>query len=238
MELAFEWEGEEPHPGQFVNVKVDAGSDPLLRRPFSVYDYENGILRIVVKRVGRGTNRMALYAADEMVDILGPLGKGFSVPEDARVLLVGGGVGNAPLFFLARELREAGSRVTCVYGMRSAEYVYCAGEYRDACEEFIIATDDGSEGTKGTVADVMPGLLDRTQYDAICACGPLRMLEAVTGIAVERAVPIEVSLENYFGCGVGLCVGCTVETTSGNRRACVDGPVMDGSAIVWSSLEK
>ncbi len=236
-ELAFAWDGAAPLPGQFISIKVNEGSDPLIRRPFSVYDFREGVLRIVVKSVGRGTRELSRYAKGDALDVLGPLGRGFSVREGGSVLLVGGGVGNAPLYFLARALVAKGTAVTCVYGSRDAGQVYLSHEFLEVCDRLVITTDDGSAGQQGTVADLLPGVLDGGAFDMICTCGPALMMKAVTEIAVSRKVPVEVSLENYFGCGVGLCYGCTVDTVNGNRRACVDGPVMDGSVIRWDSLD-
>ncbi len=223
-------------PGQFINIKAGPGSDPLIRRPFSVFDHKNGAIEIVVKVIGRGTRIISGYTGGMEIDLLGPLGKGFTIVKDSRVLLVGGGVGNAPLHFLARSLGENNNHITYMYGIRNSEYLYLRENYRSACNRFIVVTDDGSEGEKGFVTDAARDLLKKERFDIIYTCGPSVMMHRLMEAAAGTDTPVEVSLENYFGCGVGLCSGCSVETVSGNRRACVDGPVMDGRIINWNSI--
>lgn len=220
-------------PGQFVSVKATENLDPLLRRPFSVFDHQGRELSLVVRVVGKGT-RLLGGAAVGPLDLLGPLGTGFSLPRGKKLLLAGGGVGNAPLHYLGKKLKEAGNHITYLYGARSRDLVYCREEYARFSDEFIVVTDDGSAGRRGLVADEIPGILARESYDRVFCCGPVRMMEAVARNAGE--VPVEISVENYFGCGIGLCMGCTLDTALGQRRACVDGPVFDGSIIRWETM--
>ncbi|MBP7602287.1 MAG: dihydroorotate dehydrogenase electron transfer subunit [Spirochaetes bacterium] len=225
-----------PAPGQFVNIKTTAGTDPLVRRPFSIFDFDRGIMEIVVRVIGRGTRLLGEMRAGARVDMLGPLGRGFTLIEGGRALLIGGGVGNAPLYYLARELKRRGTRVSFVYGARSADLIYCKDRFAREVDEFHLSTDDGSEGRGGYCTETACELLEDGGYDRVYVCGPTPMMEGMVRLAAGSPVPMEVSLENYFGCGVGLCSGCTVETSSGLRRACVDGPVMDARAILWDSL--
>ena len=226
--------GRIPLPGQFVNIRVNKGTDPLLRRPFSIFDFTNNRMEIVVRIIGKGTSLLASALPGEM-DILGPLGKGFTIEKNKHVLLVGGGVGNAPLMYLARVLKENGCDVTFLYGARSKEYIYLADRFRSASNRFMVVTDDGTEGEKGFVTDVADKLLKSEKFDRIYTCGPTAMMR-VLWEKVNGKVPLEISVENYFGCGVGLCVGCTVQTSCGFQRACMEGPVFDASVIEWESM--
>lgn len=225
-----------PEPGQFVNIKAAPGTDPLVRRPFSIFDYSDGIMEIVIRIVGRGTRLIGEFQAGTDIDMLGPLGRGFSLIDGGRALLVGGGVGNAPLFYLARELKRRGTYVSFVYGARTADLIYCRERFATATDELIVTTDDGSEGRGGYCTEAGCELLTGGTFDRVYICGPTSMMAGMTRLTAGTDTPIEVSLENYFGCGVGLCSGCTVETVSGLKRACVDGPVMDARAVRWDSL--
>lgn len=223
-------------PGQFVNVRASAFTDPLVRRPFSVFDRSDSSLELIIKRVGPATRALCRSEKGEHVDILGPLGNGFSIVEGGTALLVGGGVGNAPLHYLARRLRGAGTRVVYLYGARTRELIYLRTGYGALCDELHITTDDGSEGSKGAVTSAAGDFARSGRFDRIYACGPVAMMSALVTMLRDTATPVEVSLETYFGCGIGLCTGCTVETVEGNKRACVDGPVMDGRLILWERL--
>ncbi len=228
--------GPAPLPGQFINIRTGSGTDPLLRRPFSVFDRSGDTISIVVRVVGRGTGLICAREKGE-IDIIGPRGRGFTLTEKKKVLLAGGGVGNAPLFYLAKVLRERGNRVTFIYGHRSGEYIYCEDEFRDHADDLRIVTDDGSRGAKGFTTGAVEEALESSGYDFIYTCGPVPMMEGVASAAAGR-IPVEVSLENYFGCGIGLCMGCTVETVEGFKRVCVDGPVMESCLINWVSLRE
>ncbi len=221
-------------PGQFINIRVSEGTDPLVRRPFSVYHQDKDIMEVIIQVVGRGTTILC-NAEPGPIDILGPLGTGFSLIEKGAALLVGGGVGNAPLYFLAKSLKNKGVEVTYLYGARSKDFIYCAENFDSAADILKVSTDDGSTGHKGLVTDMMKELLKSESYDRVYTCGPTPMMAGVTALCKNK-LPVEVSLENYFGCGIGLCVGCTVDTDCGYKRACIDGPVMDGSKIKWESL--
>ncbi len=220
-------------PGQFINIRVSRHYDPLLRRPFSIFSHAGTEIGIIVKTVGRGT---ALLARSEPggLDAIGPLGRGFTQVSGQRVLIAGGGVGNAPLFYLAGRLLESGCDVTFLFGARSAAHIFLEDRFREAATRLIIATDDGSAGEKGMVAGIASRLLAQERYHRIYACGPTPMMKAIVSLA--RDIPIEVSVENYFGCGTGLCSGCSIDTDRGPRRACLDGPVFDGASIDWTMI--
>jgi len=222
------------YPGQFISIKTGEGTDPLIRRPFSIYDNKDDVTEIIIQVVGRGT-RLISASMPGPVDILGPLGRGFSMDGVKKALLVGGGVGNAPLFYLGNKLKTNGASVTYLYGSRSKDFMYLTGDYEAMAHTFITMTDDGTAGKRGFVTEAAREVLASENFDMVYTCGPTPMMAGMVSITPAH-IPIEVSLENYFGCGIGLCVGCTVETTGGFRRACMDGPVMDGKSILWDTL--
>lgn len=223
-------------PGQFVNIRPTAGSDPLVRRPFSIFNQDETVIELVIKVIGRGTRLIAAFEPGP-VDMLAPLGKGFTVTTGKHALLVGGGVGNAPLYYLARKLKDAGNRVTFIYGARSEEFIYLEDRFEGTADRLVITTDDGSRGQKGFVTTFAEEILHgKETIDQVYTCGPTPMMAALSNVCSNMQIPVEASLENYFGCGIGLCSGCTVETTAGQKRACVEGPVMDGSSILWQSV--
>ena len=221
-------------PGQFVNIRAAEGFEPMLRRPFSIFNSHGDIIEVVVRVVGKGTSLISTMEPGP-INITGPAGNGFTIEEGKELLLVGGGVGNAPLFYLLKELKKKGNRVTYIYCARGKDYIFSAEIYRELADEFIITTDDGSEGVKGFATDVMSHIISGENFSRIYTCGPDPMMKKTVKLADEN-VPVEVSVENYFGCGVGLCVGCTVDTVDGYKRACVDGPVLDGRAILWENM--
>lgn len=222
-------------PGQFVNIKVQDGTDPLVRRPFSVFDQSNGCIELVIRIAGRGTKILAGRAPGE-IDMIGPFGKGFTLLENKKVLIVGGGVGNAPLLYLAKELCAKGCDVTYLYGSSRAETIFLEERFRKYAERFELFTDDGSAGAKGFATEGMRDIFSMEKFDMIYTCGPTPMMRSAALIAGES--PIEVSMENYFGCGIGLCIGCSVETKNGLKRSCVEGPVFSGHEIDWLNLSR
>ena len=138
-------------------------------------------------------------------------------------------------FYLLRELKAKKNNVTYIYCARNDNYIFMKQKYRNLADRFIITTDDGSDGMKGLATDVLTHVISSKDYDRIYCCGPDPMMEKVVRLA-DFNTPVEVSVENYFGCGVGLCVGCTVDTVSGYKRACIDGPVFDGKTILWDRM--
>lgn len=223
-----------PEPGQFVGIRTDRGSLPILRRPISIFDFKNGEIELIIQSAGIGTELICSRAPGS-IDILGPLGKGFGLRRNSRLLLVGGGVGNAPLCYLAKRLRELGSSVTFIYGSRSAEYVYLPDVFKRAADEFILMTNDGTAGIKGLVTEEAARLLASEHFDKVYSCGPNPMMKALADIVPEDT-ELEVSMETHFACGLGMCYGCTVPTSAGFKRACFEGPAMDGKSILWQEL--
>ncbi len=224
-------------PGQFVNLKIGIMLDPLLRRPFSVHNFSDGIIELLVRVVGRGTAWLRDHAEVGEIDMQPPMGRGFTLIEKGKALLVGGGVGNAPLYFLARVLKMRGVMVEYIFGAQNKEALFLRDRYEAAVDVMHIMTDDGSCGEKGFATDCV-GMLKSTSFDAVYTCGPVPMMASLIEMFRQSNACIEASVENYFGCGVGLCSGCVVETAFGNRRACIDGPVFDGRAVIWKREDR
>ncbi len=228
--------GEIPQPGQFVNIKISGNSDPLLRRPFSIFNHYDNIIELIIKIAGKGTKYLCENLKPGEIDMIAPLGKGFSICENKNVLLIGGGVGNAPLYYLARALRSKNNTIDYIYASRSKEYIYKKNEFKSVPDNFYLSTDDGTDGIKGLAADLAEEITDRKKFDNIYICGPTPMMKSIVNKIIDSKAYIEASLENYFGCGIGLCSGCSVETKTGNKRACIDGPAFDARIINWESL--
>lgn len=210
--------------GQFVNLLARPG--PLLRRPFSVYRCEAGVIEIVLRAVGDGTRELMRLAMGERVSVLGPLGRGFQLDAAMRrVTLLSGGLGVAPMPLAARDARAMGLEVTWVHGARTQAEL-CSEADGDHC---CWATDDGSFGVHGSALDAVPA----GGAGHVLACGPNRMLAAVA----ERWPEAQVAIETYMGCGTGVCLGCAVPRTSGiYDRACSEGPVYPAASIRWAEL--
>jgi len=228
--------GMQSQPGQFVNIKTGKHTDPLLRRPFSIHNHEKSIIEIIFKVAGKGTELLRGTVCPSEIDIIAPLGCGFSAIDNGRALLIGGGVGNAPLYYLAKHLREKGNYIQYIYGTRTEELIYLRKKYEEISDDFILCTDDGTCGRKGFVTEAAMEIIQDHTVDNIYICGPSIMMSRMTGCLRSNPAHIEVSIENYFGCGIGVCSGCTIRTTDGQRRACIDGPVFDGKKILWESV--
>ena len=213
-------------PGQFVNLELPG---KFLRRPISVCDWAEGRLTLLVKEAGEGTKELVRLPAGTALSILSGLGNGFdtgAAPEGA--VLVGGGIGAAPLYGLAKRMLAAGRSVQVVLGFRSKEDAFYLEEFAALGLEVRAATEDGSLGTKGFVTDVLNGLPD-CRY--VLACCPTPMLRAVH--ALPQITGGQFSFEARMACGFGACVGCTIETRNGLRRVCKDGPVFRKEEILW-----
>lgn len=222
-------------PGRFVMVKVAEGLDPLLRRPFSIHDaLPDGTVALLYKVVGRGTEILSRKKAGERLSVLGPLGAGFNVEGIAGpVCLVGGGMGVAPLVFLARVLGRMNITGKVLLGGRSACDVFCADVFSGLGFETIISTDDGSLGCCGFVTSPLGDVFNNESgKPAVFACGPHGMLKAVAVLCMENNVPCQVSLESVMACGMGACLGCALPRPGGgNFHVCTDGPVMDAKRL-------
>lgn len=216
-----------PQPGQFVNIYLGDAS-LLLPRPISVCGHKAGELTLVYAVVGRGTQLLSGYGAGGKLRVSTPLGNGFAPCSASPCILVGGGVGVPPLLFLAKRLAEQGqTNIRAVLGFRSSPFL--ADEFPCAVD---IATDDGSVGFRGNAV----ALLEQSKIPGgtqIFACGPKPMLKALAKFCNKRELSLQVSLEERFGCGYGACVACVCKTVSGNRKVCEDGPVFDGSEVIW-----
>ena len=212
--------------GQFVDIALPGF---YLRRPISVSDVLPDGVILYYKVVGEGTRVMAAMHPGKLLELLLPLGSGFH-PEKCRqaALLVGGGLGAAPLYLLAKELQTLGKQVTAVLGFNRADEICLAEEFRALGIPVLLATLDGSSGTKGFVTDAIAA--GRPVFDRFYSCGPLPMMKA---LCAALDVPGEVSLEERMGCGAGFCYGCTVQTLSGPKRVCADGPVFDKEDLPW-----
>lgn len=221
-------------PGQFVHLKIATGRDFILRRPLSIYAANEERIEILYQLVGRGTRELALAKPGDRMDLIGPLGTGWEIPETpVRALLVAGGLGVAPLRMLAEALTRTGSTVALAYGAPTAERLTGVEIFHAAGCQVISCTDDGSAGTHGLVTLASGDVLGAGEVDIVYTCGPEVMQRAVAAQAREAGVRCQVSLERLMACGIGACLSCVVPTTTGQRRACVDGPVFNAEDVIW-----
>ena len=222
-------------PGQFIMVRC--GEECVLPRPFTIHQLKNDSISLYlgVWEDGQGTNWLLQRKAGDAVELFGPLGNGFSVhPASRNLLLVAGGIGIAPLHFLAEEALNRGHSVTMIYGAQSKTQLYPAGLLPSGVK-LVTATDDGTAGEKGQVSRLIPQYADWA--DQVFACGPLPMYRDMALKRQElRGKPVQISLEMRMGCGLGVCYGCTVKTKSGLKQVCKDGPVFDLKDILWDEL--
>ena len=234
-------------PGQFVHLLAGEDRSFPLRRPFSIWRVERpggtgqGTVEVVFDVVGAGTRALAQLRPHDVVDALGPLGRPFDPPEaPAGCLLVGGGYGAAPLFFLATELKARGCRVDLVTGAATAARLLDPTEAGRLGSSLTLTTDDGSAGRRGLVTDPLPELLAGTGAERVYACGPMPMLAAVSRVATAAGVACQVAVEEQMACGTGICFSCVLPVGPGQptrmARSCLEGPVFDGAAIAWAEL--
>jgi dihydroorotate dehydrogenase electron transfer subunit len=232
-------------PGQFLMVRVSDQPYPLLRRPLSIHEREGDGIEIFFTRAGVGTGILADRKPGETLDIIGPLGKGFAIGrglKGKKVVLVGGGRGIAPLYFLAKELQAKGARPRVFYGGKTEADVPLLGKFARLKTEVFVSTDDGSVGYHGIVTDMLEKELKRAARPAqIFACGPDPMMRRVAEAAAERRIPTRLSLEAVMGCGIGACWGCVKKIRRGETAAwlkiCEEGPVFDASEVIWEDKE-
>ncbi len=235
-------------PGQFVMVKLDNGYAPLLRRPFSIHrliDFGDGVtgIELLYKMVGPTTVQMGGLRPGDTLSLLGPLGRGFTVPPGpARVALVGGGIGIAPLVFLASWLIAGGlapDSIKAFLGGRSDADLLCADDFSEMALQVSTTTDDGSAGKKGLVTGPLESALAAGDTQMVYACGPVGMLKRVAALAEKYKVACQVSIETIMACGMGACMGCAVKSKDPRedkcRHACLDGPVFDAGQIILDS---
>lgn len=221
-------------PGQFVQVRVDNSPSTYLRRPISIHNVqrETNELWLLVRLAGEGTRHLAMMKAGEQLNVILPLGNGFTMPASAeeRPLLVGGGVGVAPLLFAGIRMREMGVEPTFLLGARSKQDLLQMDEFQRVGRVYV-TTEDGSQGERGFVTQ--HSLLSEEQFTRISVCGPKPMMVAVARFARQAQVPCEVSLENVMACGLGACLCCVEDTTEGHVCVCKEGPVFDIEKLKW-----
>ena len=211
-------------PGQFVNVQVCKNMAPLLRRPFGVagVNRETGTFVMMYRILGEGTQILAEVCSGDELSIVGPLGHGFDMSAK-KPLLVGGGLGLAPLLYLAQGFGIG--KTDILMGGRSESELFWTDFYEGLSEKIFLTTDDGSKGTKGTVMALLPELLTSGTYDCVYVCGPVPMMKAVANACLEANVKCQVSLEKYMACGLGACLSCACQGIGKRLKVCKDGPV-------------
>jgi len=220
--------------GQFLELLVEGAHQCMLRRPFSIHNVNRSenTLELLIQIVGNGTARLATLSPGEKVNVLFPLGNGYTYRNGGfrRPLLVGGGVGTAPVYLLGKELKVMGIEPTFLLGGRSAVHILRKGLFEQTGELFV-TTQDGTMGLKGMVTDHIS--LREGGYDMIFACGPTPMLKAVAASAEKLGVECEVSLEHKMACGIGACLCCVEDTVDGNLCVCKEGPVFNTKRLKW-----
>ena len=243
---------EQTRPGQFVAVAVggDDGS-MLLRRAFSIYQVASrgvygGTVEFIFSAHGHGTSWLARQRPHDPIDVVGPLGRPFTLPKDpANCVLVGGGYGAAPLFLLAEALRKRGCRVDFVLGAANTDRLFGALDAKRMAASVAFTTEDGSYGEQGRVSDVLPEVIDRVHADVVYACGPMPMLEAVYAVSAAayhgQGIPTQLAVEESMACGIGVCMTCVLPVIGEDGqtrmlRSCVEGPVFAGDRIRWDAL--
>lgn len=223
--------------GQFVTIRCGEATAPLLRRPFSFHRINGSSFEVLYEVLGRGTNILASKKPGEKIDILGPLGNGFSASKsNSKSILVAGGIGVAPLLALAQALvKSKKNQIHAIIGARDRKRLLCSEDFNELGIKPIIATDDGSYGKKGFASDVLDEMLKKVGADlpTIFACGPEPMLREIAHIVRKRGMECYASLEENIACGVGACLGCAVKTKSGYKLVCKDGPVFNLNEIIW-----
>ena len=234
MKLSDEKTLPEMLPGQFVEIRVDGSPSTFLRRPISInfVDRDQNELWLLVAAVGDGTRRLAQLQPGDTLNCLLPLGNGFTMPvsKAEKILLVGGGVGVAPLLYMGAEMARQGIKPTFLLGARTSADLLMLDEY-ERYGRVYVTTEDGSQGEKGFVTN--HSLLQKEQFSRIATCGPTPMMKAVAAYARKAEVECEVSLENLMACGLGACLCCVEKTTEGNLCVCKDGPVFNIRKLLW-----
>lgn len=226
-------------PGQFCEVKVDNNPTVYLRRPFSIHnvDYKSNTITLLIKVLGKGTATLSGIQEGASLDVVYPLGKGFTITDEPNVLLVGGGCGVAPLLHLAKVLNEKGIKPTILVGGRTADDVPRVEAYKEVGETHV-STEDGSLGEKGLVTQHSVFKTRLSDFKRIYTCGPEGMMKAIAKAAEALEIPCEVSLENTMACGIGVCLCCVTETKEGHKCVCTEGPVFDSTELNGWNIDK
>lgn len=207
--------------------------DPLLKRPFSIFNYDESTLHFLYRICGKGTLSLSRFKEGTAIQLVGPLGNSYPAPE-GDFIAVAGGIGIASLLPLLQKFEK---RAYLFYGARDKDELVMMDEAKRAAKELFIATDDGSEGKKGFITALLSDFLGASRIthraSRLYACGPTPMLKAVAEITRDKGIPCYVSLEEHMACGIGACLGCIVKTTSGQKRVCKEGPVFAAEEILW-----
>lgn len=232
-------------PGQFVNLKCSEGLDPLLRRPFSIHrnSEEHERFELLYEVVGKGTEILSSASVGSEIDVLGPLGIGWQIDKSKKIaILVGGGMGIAPLAMLAEQIsktKDQKSKILYVLiGAQTKDKLLCEKDCKEITDQVLVSTDDGSHGKKGFISDVLLDVLENTLGDkdldqtTIYTCGPQPMLKAVTEIAWQKKINCQVSMEQHMACGIGTCLGCVIQTKNGYKKVCDEGPVFKAEDLI------
>jgi len=230
-------------PGQFVDIRVNDATEPLLRRPFSIHRVSGSGIGILYEVVGPGTEILSERKSGEYLDVIGPLGNGFDLngqraTGNGQTVLIAGGVGVAPLIFVAEKLSKLqtpNSKLITLIGAKTKNQILCEKEFKDLGCSVKIATDDGSRGFRGYVSDLVKHLLSTMDYrlSTIYACGPRPMLKEISKISKQYKIEAQISLEEHMACGIGACLGCAVNTKNGYQRVCKEGPVFKAEEVIW-----
>lgn len=227
-------------PGNFIEIRINENLDPFLRRPISIYqlDKEKGVLEFIFQVKGKGTELLAKKEEGEVIDIIGPLGNGsFQFENHNNLAVIGGGIGNFPLYELSKQAKNAGKSVHTYLGFRNKSFVTLEKEFEEVSETLTITTDDGSYQQAGFAINYLENDLDEKNIECIYACGPLPMLRAVKKLAETKHIPCQISLEEKMGCGMGVCLGCAVKTATSTEdnpqylHVCKAGPVFDSKMV-------
>ncbi len=215
-------------PGQFAEVLVSNSASTYLRRPFSIYDVdiEKNELSMLIKKVGNGTAALSNLKPGDTLNLVYPLGNSFSLPSGGKALLIGGGVGIAPMLLLSKLMNAKGFASDVLIGGRTSADIIEPEKYLPYGNVYV-TTDDGSVGEKGLVTQHSLFSGQISDYSAVYACGPDPMMKAVARVAATHNIPCEISLENTMACGIGACLCCVVETVEGNKTTCIEGPVFN-----------
>jgi len=223
-----------PAAGQFLTVSCGEGT--TLLRPFGVFDAGEDFVRFGFEVRGKGTTLLKQKRAGDTLKLLGPLGKGFTLPETGKALLVGGGIGVFPLYYTAKVASQKGG-CDALLGFRSKDFVHTLPQFEAVCGHVSVCTDDGSFARKALVTELLEEALQKGGYESVHICGPLPMMRACADITKRYGIKTEVSMEERMGCGIGACYACVCKVLSSDgqtyKRVCKDGPVFDAEAIVW-----
>lgn len=238
---------EEAKPGQFVHIRIGSGWDPLLRRPISLHrwDRKTGVVTLLYRVVGRGTRLLAAMKPGEQLDVMGPLGRGFDLTvAGSHPVVVGGGIGVAPLLALVEELSAQGAQVTILIGARTRELALGVETFQATGSEVEVVTEDGSLGHAGLVTERLRQLVAEKTVSSIYTCGPVPMLKEVQRLSMTHRIPLQVAVEEHMGCGVGACLTCVCKVKRANTPedhapdrgwdyalVCTEGPVFRGEEV-------